>query len=239
MALPRFEPAWNPPDGYVPYAHRPEPPTMPRRYPTEKDAERALEKIMAPYFDLYPQVKLTETGYPPQRIDYVAVFKDADAQSSLRLIGIEVKSGFDDVKSACAVIRQAMRYKKAVIADERLTRFLGERIPYTLIWPRFDWCAGTEWCDRHPNPDTVRAEYVARCEGEARALRLFAQHWNIGHIECDPWWSAREQAWKTGIVLMNGQQQVWTSRYLDTIAGGFRGGLTLAADKRRGLRYLE
>lgn len=212
---------------------------MPRRYATEPEAERALEGLLAPYCDLYDQVRLTETGYAPQYIDYVAIFKDADAQSSLRLFGIEVKSGFDDVKSACAVIRQAMRYRKARVSDPRLSRFLGDRLPCVMIWPSFDWCLSTAWCDDRPNGKVIRAEYLARCQGEARALYLLMQHWNIGHIEYRPWWSSFQQAWLPGVVLMNGQQQVWTSRYIDQIADGFRGGAALANDPKRGLRFLD
>ena len=236
MALDDMDITVGPPTSYW---DRPSAPTMPRRYATEKDAERALDRLLSPYFDLYPQVRLTETGYPPQYIDYVAIFKDADAQSSLRLIGIEVKSGFDDVKSACAVIKQALRYKKARVADDRLSRFLGDRLPCVMIWTSFDWCISTEWCDVRPDGDILRAEYVARCQGEARALYLLAQHWNIGHIEYSPWWSSFQRAWLPGVVLMNGQQQVWTSRYIDQIADGFRGGVGLAADSKRGLRFLD
>lgn len=218
---------------------RPPAPVLPRRYPTEKDAERALEALMRPCFTLYPQVRITETGYPPQFIDYVATFKDADAQSSLRLIGIEVKRGFDDVKSACAVIKQAMRYRKARVADDRLSPFLGDRLPYIMLWPPFDWATDTAWCDGRPDAEVVRAGYVGRCQGAANALYLLAQHWNIGHIESTPWWSWDRQAWQPGITLLNGQQTVWSSRYISAAADGFRGGASLAADPTRGLRFLE
>lgn len=225
--------------GYTPWATRPPAPTMPRRYRIEKDAEAAMVTLLSPYFTLYDQVRLTETGHPPQYIDYVAVFKDADAQSTLRLIGIEVKRGFDDVKSACAVIRQAIRYKKARVSDPRLSRFLGDQLPYIVLWPEFDWCIGTDWCDGRQNADIIRAEYVASCRAEARALYLMAQHWNIGHLEFRPWWSRARDEWRSGIVLMNGQQQVWTSRYIDQITDGFRGGASLAADPKRGQRLLD
>jgi hypothetical protein len=235
VALDDIEITVGPPSSYW---DREPAPTTPRRYAVEKDAERALVKLLDPYFTLYDQVRLTETGYAPQYIDYVAVFKDADAQSTLKLIGIEVKSGFDDVKSACAVIKQAMRYKKARISDPRLTRFLNDLLPYVAIWPEFNWCIGTEWCADRPNAKVVEAAYVARCQGEARALYLLAQHWNIGHIAFRPWWSRNQSAWRPGIVLMNGQQQVWTSRYIDQITDGFRGGASLASDPKRGRRFL-
>jgi hypothetical protein len=237
-----FEPVWNHPPGHVPsFYDRPPAPRLPRRYPNERDAERALGKILEPYCTLYPQVRITETGYPPQRIDFVAVFKDADAQSSLRLFGIEVKRGFDRVAEACAVIKQAMRYRKARMADPRmdLSRFLGDELPYVAIWPGFDWFQGTDWCKGRPNADIMAAEYRARCYGEARALYQLAQHWNIGYIELCPWWSYDDQEWHPGIRLMLGQQQVWTSRYIDQIADGFRAGAKFASNGKRGLRYLE
>jgi hypothetical protein len=213
---------------------------MPRRYATETDAERALESILSPYLHLYRQVRMAEPDHPNQRIDYVGVFKDADAQSSLRLIGIEVKRGFDRVADACAVIKQTLRYKKAVLSDPRkeLEPFLFRELPYVLIWPSFDWCHDTTWCNGRPDEKILRAEYVARCHGEARALYLLLQHFNIGHIEYSPWWSSLRQEWRPGIVLMNGQQQVWTSRYIDQIADGFRSGAALASDSKRGLRFL-
>lgn len=239
MALPNFEPATNGPSWYVPYPSRPNAPVLPRRYRTEKAACAALEAILEPYFDLYSEVRVTETGYAPQYIDYVAVFKDADAQSSLRLIGIEAKNGFDEVKEACAAIRQAMRYRKARISDARLSQFLGDRIPYIVVWPSINLVQDTSWCDARENPDIVRAEYVSARRAEARALYLAFQHWNIGWIDVRPWWSNTDQDWQFSVTLMNGQQQVWTSRYIQQITDGFRAGLSLAADPKRGLRYVE
>lgn len=238
MLAVEFEPAWNV-SRYAEYDARPAAPTMPRRYPDEKAAERALKGLLSPYFELYPQVRITETGYPPQFIDYIAVLPGLERSATLPFFGIEVKRGFDDIKGACAAIRQAMRYRKARIADQRLSAFLGDRIPYIFLWPRFDWCIGTEWTSGRPNAEVVAAEYRARCAGGALALTLFAQHWNVGHVEIQPWWSSAEGEWKPGIVLMNGQQQVWTSRYYDGLVNGFRGGAALASDPKRGLRYLE
>jgi hypothetical protein len=212
---------------------------VPRRYDTEIDARAELETYLAPYFDLYSEVRLLETGQPFQFIDYVAVFKDADAQSSLRLIGIEAKSGFDEVKDGCAVIKQCMRYRKAKISDSRLTQFLGDRIPYIAVWPRIDFQKDTSWCDSRPNGEIVRADYLGARRGEQRALELLAQHWNIGFIQIRPWWSQVHEEWHPSVTLMNGQQQVWTSRYIQQIAEGFRGGLKLATDPNRGLRFLD
>jgi hypothetical protein len=237
-----FEPVWNYPPGYVPtYADRPAEPRLPRRYDIESDAERALEQLLSPYFTLHRQVRLAEPDHPNQKIDYVAVFKDADAQSSLRLIGIEVKRGFDRVAEACAVIKQVLRYRKAKLSDPRgaLAPFLFTQLPYIAIFPRFDWCQGTEWCNGRPNADVLRAEYVARCAGESRALYLLLQHFNVGYIELCPWWSWSEQEWQTGLRLMVGQQQVWTSRYIDQISDGFRGGLPNIQNSRRGMRFLD
>lgn len=234
-----FEPVWNP--RFRPALARPPEPRLPRRYSTEKAAERALEAVLTPYFridqELFRQVRLTETGYPPQYIDYVIVLPES---FSLRCIGIEVKSGFDDVKSACAVIRQAMRYRKAYISDARLIPMLGKAtLPYIMLWPPFRWDQGTEWCDLRPNPELVRAEYLARCSGEARALALFAQHFNIGHIEVSHWWSSESRDWEQNVTFMNGQQQVWTSRFMNGLLSGFRGGAKLAADTKRGKRFLD
>lgn len=237
-----FEPAWNFPPGYIPpYDWRPPPPGVPRRYPDEPAAEAALERFLSPYCDLYRQVRLIQTGYAPQKIDYVAVFKDADPQSSLRLVGIEVKSGFDRLAEACAVAKQAMRYRLARVADPRpgLMPFLNDRLPYVLIWPALDWCEDTSWCNGRPNGELLRARYVAARQGEARGVYQLLQHWNIGHIEVRPWWSYADQEWRPGIVMMNGQQQVWTSRYIQEISEGFRAGAKLAADPKRGLRFLD
>ncbi len=234
-----FEPVWNQPPGTSPFTHRPPAPVLPRRYVNEKAAEKDLERLLSPYFKLYPQVRITETGHPPQYIDYVAVMPGMERSSTLPFFGIEVKRGFDDVKGACAAIRQCMRYRKARIADDRLSHFLGDRLSYIFLFPTFDWSQGTEWCESRPNGAILKAEYLARCSGEARALNLFAQHWNIGHVAYSPWWSATEGEWSNGIVLMNGQQQVWTSRYYDGLVNGFRGGAKLAGDASRGLRYLE
>lgn len=240
MALDDLEITVGP--GYASWGQRPtrpDPPRIPRRYENEPEARAALENYLAPFFDLYDEVRLLESGKPFQYIDYVAVFTDADAQSSLRFFGIEAKSGFDEVKDGCAAIKQCMRYRKAKISDQRLVRFLGERIPYIAIWPQIDFQQDTSWCDDRPNSEIIRAEYLGARRGEARALSLLAQHWNIGQIEIRPWWSWREATWQPSVTLMNGQQQVWTSRYIQQIVDGFRGGLTLAADANRGLRFLD
>lgn len=232
----QVEPVWN---ENTPYATRPPAPVLPRRYDNENDARVALERYLKPYFRLYPEVRLLESGKPFQRIDYIAVFKDADAQSSLRMIGIEAKSGFDEVKDGCAVIRQCMRYRKAKVSDSRLPQFIGERIPYIAVWPEIDFQKDTSWCDGRPNGEIIRADYLGARRGEARALFLLAQHWNIGHILIHPWWSRADSEWQSSVTLMNGQQQVWTSRYIQQIAEGFRGGLKFAADPERGLRFLD
>lgn len=237
-----FEPVWNYPPGYTPsYDWRPPAPIPPRRYPDETAAEAALEQFLSPYCHLYRQVRLTQTGYPPQKIDYVAVFKDADSQSSLRIVGIEVKYGFDRLAEACAVAKQAMRYRLARVADPRLDLmpFLGTELPYILIWPALDWCGDTRWYDGRPNGELLRAQYIAERRGEARGVYQLLQHWNIGHIEIRPWWSRADQEWKPGVVMMNGQQQVWTSRYIQQISEGFRGGARLASDPKRGKRFIR
>lgn len=231
-------PAWEPNPLYTPYEQRPPAPVPPLRYPTEKAAEADLERLLSPFFKLYPQVGLTESGYPPQRIDYLAVLPDG---LPLKFFGIEVKRGFSDVKDACDVIQQAMRYRKAVVTDRRgeLQRFVGERPPFVFLWPEFRWAVDTNWADRHANPDLERAIYLARCSGEARALKLFAARSNIGHIVSSPWWSPVLNAWTTGAVLMNGQQQVWTSRWINRIEDGLRAGAQHGKDPQRGLRYIE
>ena len=234
-----FEPAWGNPDGYIPYDRRPPAPTYPVRYPTEKAAEADLERLLSPYFSLYRQVKLNESGYPPQYIDYLAVLPEG---LTFKFFGIEVKRGFDDVKGACDAIQQAMRYRKAYVNDRRdaLQRFIGDRPPFVFLWPEFRWAGrDTSWSERHANPDLVRATYLARCEGAAVALQLFAARYNIGHVVPKPWWSNDTNAWQSGVVLMNGQEQVWTSRWFDGIEGGFRAGAKHGSDARRGMRYVE
>jgi hypothetical protein len=233
----QFEPAWGN-DGYVAYDQRPPAPSYPLRYPTEKDAEADLERLLAPYFTLYRQVKLSEAGYAPQYIDYLAVLPEG---LTFKFFGIEVKRGFEDVKSACDVIQQAMRYRKARVVDRRdaLQRFCGDRPPFVFLWPEFRWAVDTTWAERHQNPDLVRARYLAGCSGEARALKLFAARYNIGHITPSPWWSNATNAWMPGLVLMNGQQQVWTSRWINEIEDGVRAGAAHGRDTQRGLRYVE
>lgn len=236
----QFEPVWNYPPGDTSFSYRPEAPVLPRRYPDEPAAEAALERFLSPYCHLYRQVRLTQKGYPHQKIDYVAVFKDADAQSSLRLVGIEVKRGFDRLAEACAVAQQAMRYRQSRVTDPRLALmpFLDTQLPYVLIWPPLDWCDDTSWCNGRPDAEVIRARYVGEKRGEARGIYQLLQHWNVGHIEVRPWWSYQDQEWRPGIVMMNGQQQVWTSRYIDQISDGFRGGAKLASNPKRGMRYL-
>lgn len=231
-------PAWTPRTDYTPWDKRPPAPVSPLRYPNEKAAEAALEALLSPFFTLYRQVKLSETGYPPQYIDYLAVLPEG---MTLKFFGIEVKRGFDDVKGACDAIQQAMRYRKARVTDRRdeLQRFIGDRPPFVFLWPEFRWAVDTTWAERHLNPDLVRARYLASCAGEARALNLFAARYNIGHVVSDPWWSRARNAWAPGAVLMNGQQQVWTSRWINEIEDGIRAGAKLGDDPTRGLRYIE
>jgi hypothetical protein len=233
----QFEAAWGN-DGYITYDQRPPAPSYLLRYPTEKHAEADLERLLAPYFELHRQVKLTETGYPPQYIDYLAVLPEG---LTFKFFGIEVKRGFDDVKGACDVIQQAMRYRKARMADKRpaLSRFTGDRPPFVFLWPEFRWAVDTTWAERHSNPDLVRARYLSGCSGEARALKLFAARYNIGHIVPSPWWSNATNSWLPGVVLMNGQQQVWTSRWFDGLENGLRAGATHGKNANRGLRYVE
>ncbi len=231
-------PAWTPRPDYIPWDQRPPAPLPPLRYPTEKAAEADLERLLSPFFTLYPQVKLTESGYPPQFIDYLAVLPDG---LPLKFFGIEVKKGYTDVKGACDVIQQAMRYRKARVTDRRddLQRFCGDRPPFVFLWPEFRWEFDTSWTERHLNPDLERARYIARCAGEARAMRLWAARFNIGHIVSSPWWSSTQGIWTPGAVLMNGQQQVWTSRWINQIEDGIRAGAQHGADPERGLRYIE
>lgn len=234
----RFEAAWGNPDGYIPYDQRPPAPSYPLRYPNEKAAEADLERLLSPYFTLYRQVRLSEQGYPPQIIDYLAVLPEG---LSFKFFGIEVKIGFQDVKGACDAIQQAMRYRKARVVDRRdeLQRFCGDHPPFVFLWPEFRWVVETPWADRFADPDVVRGHYRARCEGEARALTLFAARYNVGHVVPSPWWSNDQNAWQSGVVLMNGQQQVWTSRWFNGIEGGFRAGAVHADNPDRGLRYVE
>lgn len=235
----KFEPAWGHPDGYIPYDQRPPAPTFPLRYPDEKAAEADLERLLSPYFNLHRQVRLREKGYPDYYIDYLAELPEG---LSFKFFGIEVKSGFADVKGACDVIQQAMRYRKATVNDKRnsLQRFLGEHPPFVFLWPEFRWEVDTEpWAQRHPNPDLVRARYLAGCSGEARALKLFAARYNIGHVVSKTWWNANQNAWSRGVVLMNGQQQVWTSSWFDGVEKGFRAGADHGGNPDRGLRYVE
>lgn len=234
-----FQPAWEHVPERPPWEQRPPEPRLPRRYPNEKAAEAALERLLAPYFDLYPQVRLTQTGYPPQRIDYIATLPEG---LSLPFFGVEVKRGFDDVKSACEAIRQAMRYRKARMADGRaeLARFLGDLPPYVFLWPPFRFASDDlSWTERRQNPSLVRAEYLAAREGEARALSLFMAHFNIGHIVVTHWWNRDREDWSPGVTLMRGQEQVWTSRWFDGIENGFRFGAKHGAEASRGLRFFD
>jgi hypothetical protein len=234
----KFEAAWGNPDGYIPYDQRPPQPSWPLRYPNEKAAEADLERLLSPFFTLHRQVRLTETGYAPQIIDYVA---ELPVGMSLPFFGIEVKRGFEDVKGACDAIQQAMRYRKARMTDRRdaLQRFCGDRPPFVFLWPDFRWAVETSWAERHANPDLVRARYLASCAGEARALQLFAARYNIGHVVPSPWWSNDSNTWETGAVLMNGQQQVWTSRWFQGVERGLRAGAERGNDPNRGMRYVE
>lgn len=234
----RFEAAWGSPDGYIPFDQRPPAPSWPLRYAKETAAEADLEHLLSPYFELYRQVKLSESGFPPQYIDYLAVLPEG---LTFKFFGIEVKRGFDDVKGACDAIQQAMRYRKAVVTDRRdaLQRFIGDRPPFVFLWPEFRWAVKGDWFDRHPNPDLVRAQFLARCAGEARALQLFAARYNIGHVIPNPWWSNDRNAWVPGVNLMNGQQIVWTSRWFSGIENGLRAGAERGLDPKRGLRYVE
>lgn len=209
---------------------------MPRRFPKERDAEIALERLFSNYPEvrLVPQVRITETGHPPQYIDYVAVFPEP---LSLRIVGIECKRAFDSIKDVCAAIRQGMRYRKARISDDRLSPFLGDRLPFVFLWPEFDLFSGEDWTPPVPNAGQFKAEYRGYCRGAEQALKLFAHHFNVGTVETEPWWSRDEQEWKPGICLMNGQQTVWTSRYIDSIEDGLRAGAKLG-DPKRGMRFL-
>lgn len=235
-----FEPASNEPYiPYIPWDQRPPAPKLPRRYPTENDAKAMLEKLLLPYFGLYREVRLTETGYAPQRVDYVATLPEG---LSLPFFGVECKRGFDDVKDACAVLRQAMRYRKARMSDPRseLSRFLGDRPPYVFIWPPINLVMDDlSWTERRDDPARAQREYIAARQGEARALSLFAAHFNIGHIEPSPWWNREEQAWSLGVVLMRGQEQVWTSRWFDGVENGFRHGGKHGTGADRGMRFIE
>lgn len=234
----RVRPQFQPAKAYTPWDQRPPAPVTPLRYPNEKAAEAALEALLSPFFTLYRQVKLSEPGYPPQFIDYLAVMPEG---LSFKFFGIEVKRGFDDVKGACDVIQQAMRYRKARVVDRRdeLQRFCGDRPPFVFLWPEFRWEIDGDWYARHPNPDFVRERYLAGCSGEARALKLFAARYNIGHVVSSPWWSREDNAWAPGAVLMNGQQQVWTSRWMSEIEDGVRAGAQHGSNPDRGLRYVE
>lgn len=245
MALDEFDdmeitvgPRWEPTPGYTPWDRRPPAPQSPLRYPNEKAAEAALEALLSPFFTLYRQVKLSETGYSPQYIDYLAVMPEG---LSFKFFGIEVKRGFDDVKGACDAIQQAMRYRKARVTDRRdaLQRFCGDHPPFVFLWPEFRWAVDTTWAERYANPDLVRARYLASCAGEARALKLFAARYNVGHVVSDPWWSRSKNDWAPGAVLMNGQQQVWTSRWINEIEDGVRAGAQHGSSPDRGLRYIE
>lgn len=229
---------WTPQPGYIPYDQRPPTPTIPLHYANEKLAEAALERLLSPFFTLHRQVRLTETGYPPQIIDYVA---ELPKGLPFRFFGIEVKRGFRDVKDACDAIQQAMRYRKAKVSDKRdaLSGFLGDRPPYVFLWPEFRWAVDTVWAERHNDPDLVRARYLASCSGEARALNLFAARFNVGHVLFEPWWNPAVNEWRNGVVLMNGQQKVWTSRWIQKIEDGIRAGAQHGATPSRGLRYIE
>jgi hypothetical protein len=232
----QFEPAWNYPDGYIIREPRPPKPVAPIRYVTERAAEIALEALLSPYFELHRQVRLTETGYPPQYIDYVAVLPEG---MTFKFFGIEVKSGFEQVHDACDAIQQAMRYRKARLSDPRvaLSRFLGDRPPFVFLWPELTWYVTPSPVH---GPDAARWQSLSQAKyaGEARALSLFAARFNIGQVCSTPRWDEASWEWKRGASLMNGQQNVWTSRGFDGLES-FGPGAQHGSKTSRGLRYVE
>lgn len=213
--------------GWQPWPERPKPPPKPQlvqRWPKEPMARAALEHTLAPYgFVLVSEVRLLERGHPFQWIDYVAICPEG---WPVKAFGIEVKVGFDKLIDGLDAVTQALRYRKAVVSDDRIPCVLGERLEHIFIWPSLNWA---DDCSHHSG---------------ARAIRILAGRSNVGSVDAGytlryPNTPDGVPEWKPRIKLMLGQGAFWTSRGFEMLEGYFGAASKHVGNVDRGLRSVE
>lgn len=185
-------------------------------------ARKALEDTLAPYgFNLIPEVKLKETGQPFQFIDYVAICPE---DWPVKAFGIEVKRGFDKLMHGLDAVDQARRYRRALVADNRVLPY-AKRLEYVFIWPGLDW-----------RDDCVH-------KAGARAVRLHAGRANVGSIDVEYVWRYHEDRttakWIKRVRMNCGQEAFWTSLGFEMLDGYFGAASKHVGNPDRGLRAVD
>ena len=109
------------------------------QFTSEREAYAYLERTLAPWFRLIPQVwlrhRLTEKRL---RIDYIAVPLGTTA-FPCDLIGIEVKPSFPDFRAFTEDLRQCIDYRTCVVDDRRFLQAMGKPLPFVFLYPKPVW----------------------------------------------------------------------------------------------------
>lgn len=93
---------------------------------------------MGRYFLLLPEVQMRHMDGSKLRIDYVGYPRDETLRAAWGLVGFEIKRGYVGFKDIGRVLKQAMDYRHAVLADSRIkTRsgFVGKPLGFVFVWP--------------------------------------------------------------------------------------------------------
>lgn len=140
------------------------------RFETETDARFHLERLLAPYFLLLPEVHCRHRDGKLLRIDYLCAPKPG-VQLQRPFVGIEVKRGYSSYSMFSEAIRQSHDYTEGVIEERKAPRLTGSAIPFVFLYPTISLASGS---------------YGAWEQGTIRTSGQF----NVGFVlEAHPYWS--------------------------------------------------
>ncbi len=184
-------------------------------YATERDAERALIRLVIDRFTLIPQARLRLIDGRRRRMDYLAV-PDAPEGFPVPWVGIECKYGYGGFRDFTAALVQAIEYRHATVIDPRCIEYVGQQPPFVFLFPMLDGTASSEG-----EPASIYAGWAGG------ALRL-AGKFNVGVIRTRPTFGIHSQP--SPYYFEVGADRLWDSQW------GMRGrGEVYGTGRKRGL----
>lgn len=153
-------------------------------FDTEQDAVQWVVERMAPRFKLVSEVRVEHLDGSKIRMDMVAIAREPNDLlpdhrfHRFHLIGVEVKYGYDSLRSFNRALKQAIDYRHSRIIDKRSKHHQGVVPEYVFVFPDFD-----------PAVDLTASEiYRGGYYGAVRLAGMF----NVGVIrELRPSWNVR------------------------------------------------
>lgn len=103
-------------------------------FATERLASAELFKMLSPYFQLVPEVRLIHHDGSKLRIDYVALVREG-VEFRTPIFGIEVKVDYHDFKDYTHSLKQCIDYRHSLIDDARSKIYRGQALPFVFLWP--------------------------------------------------------------------------------------------------------